>query len=95
MCKNWAEAPDESKQLTLYSLAEQDCCCGGYLDLPRCTKNGHLFALNGRAATFMELGDLDAAQKDCWLMLHMAPRRPEVIGPSRAMLRKCIKWHAD
>jgi hypothetical protein len=26
----------------------------------------------------MGLNELDAAQKDCWLLLHMDPKRPEV-----------------
>ncbi|KAG6159134.1 hypothetical protein E4U11_004397 [Claviceps purpurea] len=62
------------------------CHCedSGNLNNGKCDNVHHIEALNGRAAAFEAMGDLDRATRDAERILELAPELPDVSSPGRA-----------
>ncbi|KAI8307053.1 hypothetical protein K4K61_003925 [Colletotrichum sp. SAR11_59] len=61
----------------VYAEATKECKCGAEKTWGKCHREGHVQALDYRAACFEKMGNLEKARKDAEWLLEIAPRRLE------------------
>lgn len=83
-CRDFAQAAARHRRErgSVYAEATKECKCGAEKTWGRCHREGHVQALDYRAACFEKMGKLDMARRDAEWLLEIAPRRLEVsLGP--------------
>ncbi|KAK1688817.1 F-box domain-containing protein [Colletotrichum godetiae] len=78
-CRDFAEAAARHRRErgSVYAEATKECKCGAEKTWGRCHREGHVQALDYRAACFEKMGKLDMARRDAEWLLEIAPRRLE------------------
>ncbi|KAK1717028.1 F-box domain-containing protein [Colletotrichum lupini] len=78
-CRDFAQAAARHRRErgSVYAEATKECKCGAEKTWGRCHREGHVQALDYRAACFEKMGKLDMARRDAEWLLEIAPRRLE------------------
>ncbi|WYZ41832.1 hypothetical protein EsH8_V_000727 [Colletotrichum jinshuiense] len=78
-CRDFGQAAARHRRErgSVYAEATKECKCGAEKTWGRCHREGHVQALDYRAACFEKMGKLDMARRDSEWLLEIAPRRLE------------------
>ncbi|KAJ3944863.1 uncharacterized protein N0V96_004880 [Colletotrichum fioriniae] len=89
-CRDFAQAAARHRRErgSVYAEATKECKCGAEKTWGRCHREGHVQALDYRAACFEKMGKLDMARRDAEWLLEIAPRRLEQLCKIREPLHK-------
>ncbi|KAJ0324932.1 hypothetical protein COL5a_007704 [Colletotrichum fioriniae] len=89
-CRDFAQAAARHRRErgSVYAEATKECKCGAEKTWGRCHREGHVQALDYRAACFEKMGKLDMARRDAEWLLEIAPRRLE---PPRVSFLKTLR----
>ncbi|KAF6817635.1 f-box domain-containing protein [Colletotrichum sojae] len=78
-CRDFGQAAARHRRErgAVYQEAVKECKCGAERTWGRCHRDGHVQALDYRAACFEKMEKLDMARRDAEWLLEIAPRRLE------------------
>ncbi|KAF6815396.1 f-box domain-containing protein, partial [Colletotrichum plurivorum] len=78
-CRDFGQAAARHRRErgAVYQEAVKECKCGAEKTWGRCHRDGHVQALDYRAACFEKMEKLDMARRDAEWLLEIAPRRLE------------------
>ncbi|KAF4880604.1 hypothetical protein CGCSCA1_v000122 [Colletotrichum siamense] len=78
-CRDFGQAAALARRErgAVYAEATKECKCGAEKTWGKCHREGHVQALDYRAACFEKMGNLEKARKDAEWLLEIAPKRLE------------------